>query len=409
MSKVWVPGATSGDEVGRVHTKEPDTGGRLAAVTTLEDLGRYLHELRDKAKVTQESLSTKAGALTGHKLSRSRISEIENSKRDPVTEQELRGYMRGLKCAPRHIDQAVTVLRQCTAPDGDSTGTNTCPYPGLAAFGPRQAHWFFGRTQVTADLVARLDERLGGGELLAVVAPSGAGKSSLLAAGLIPALAGGALPGSRDWPVVVATPGSHPLATLVDRVTAETGADPAAAAVVAGDPDRFAAFLTRVVADSKPEKHSLSRIVLIIDQFEEIFTECQEETERQAFITALCAAGVSPAVVVVLGVRADFYGQCLGSRAVSAALHGHLPLEPMSADQLREVMTKPRADRMRQIVAPAGLAPWRCWRWKAIVAAPASCPSRSRSLRSATTSSSSSWAVRCGLVSGRRDRGSKPA
>ena len=123
MSTVWVPGATSGNEVGRVHTKEPPTGGRLAAVTTLEDLGRYLHELRDSRGVTQESLSTKAGALIGRKVVRSRISAIENAKREPITEQELRGYMCGLKCAPRHIDQAVAVLRQCMAPDGDSTGS----------------------------------------------------------------------------------------------------------------------------------------------------------------------------------------------------------------------------------------------------------------------------------------------
>ncbi|MBV9161886.1 MAG: helix-turn-helix domain-containing protein [Pseudonocardiales bacterium] len=220
--------------------------------------------------------------------------------------------------------------------------TGPCPYPGLAAFGPDEARWFFGRAQITADLVHRLDERLGEGGPLAVVAPSGAGKSSLLAAGLIPALAGGALPGSRGWSVVTATPGAHPLDTLADRVAAETGADPAAAAAVAGDPDRFATFLTEVVNAGKPQETSSSaQIMLIIDQFEEIFTECREETQRQAFITALRAAAASPAVVVVLGVRADFYAQCLASRAVSAALEGHLPLEPMSADQLREVITRP--------------------------------------------------------------------
>ncbi len=175
----------------------------------------------------------------------------------------------------------------------EPTGTEVCPYPGLAAFGPDQARWFFGRDQITAHLISQFDDRLAGGGLLAVVAPSGAGKSSLLAAGLIPALAGGALPGSRAWPVVAITPGAHPLAVLAVGVAERTGADPAEAAAAAGGPERFAAFLTgAVVAQGGNQGHTSgsARVVLIVDQFEEIFTECRQESERQAFIGALCAA-----------------------------------------------------------------------------------------------------------------------
>jgi hypothetical protein len=106
-----------------VRTNEPDVGGGFEAITTLEGLGRYLQELRGKWHVTQESLSTKTGAITEHKISRSRISEIENAKRDRVTERELRVYMRGLKCTPRHIDQVAKALTQCTAPPAKESPT----------------------------------------------------------------------------------------------------------------------------------------------------------------------------------------------------------------------------------------------------------------------------------------------
>ncbi len=228
--------------------------------------------------------------------------------------------------------------------EGESAGAGVCPYPGLAAFGPDQARWFFGRDQVTAQLISQLDDRLVGGGLLAVVAPSGAGKSSLLAAGLVPALAGGALPGSRAWPVVAITPGVHPLAALAASVAQQTGADPAEAAGAAGDPKRFAVFLAGAVAactGKLGETSSSAGVVLVVDQFEEIFTECRTEAERQAFIAALGTAAYSAAALVVLGVRADFYGSCLAYPALLTALQNPVAVGPMTADQLRAVIMRP--------------------------------------------------------------------
>lgn len=95
--------------------------------------------------------------------------------------------------------------------------TAECPYPGLAAFGREQARWFFGREQLTTELIARLDARLRTGGVQAVVAPSGAGKSSLLHAGLLPQLGDGALSGSARWPTVVFTPTAQPLQALATR------------------------------------------------------------------------------------------------------------------------------------------------------------------------------------------------
>lgn len=139
----------TGHATGQGHTAGPDAGGGCEAITTFEDLGRHLQGLRVKWRVTQESLSTKTGAITERKISRSRISEIENAKRDPVTERELRVYMRGLKCTPRHIDQVVKVLTQCTtspakespaSPDATSPATledGLAPRTVKAASSPR--------------------------------------------------------------------------------------------------------------------------------------------------------------------------------------------------------------------------------------------------------------------------------
>ncbi|MGH7870516.1 MAG: helix-turn-helix domain-containing protein, partial [Candidatus Dormibacteraceae bacterium] len=96
-------------------------------ITTLQDLGSYLQNLRETRRVTQVSLSTRTGALAGRSISRSRISEIENAKRDPVSERELRMYMGGLKCAPHHIDRMVKVLRQCAVTPPKEPPANPVP------------------------------------------------------------------------------------------------------------------------------------------------------------------------------------------------------------------------------------------------------------------------------------------
>ncbi|WP_443056309.1 ATP-binding protein, partial [Streptomyces sp. IBSBF 3136] len=127
--------------------------------------------------------------------------------------------------------ELLRLVRQ-TAPAEDGgqaadTGAAACPYRGLAAFTPQDAAWFFGRERATAALVERVFQRLGGGPLL-LVAPSGAGKSSLLNAGLVPALqrpGGFPMPGADRWPVVALTPTAHPLDELIERTAKVLGGD----------------------------------------------------------------------------------------------------------------------------------------------------------------------------------------
>ncbi|MGH3722434.1 MAG: helix-turn-helix domain-containing protein, partial [Pseudonocardiaceae bacterium] len=294
-------------------------------------IGSELRRLRTEQGLSLKELGERAHYTKGY------LSKIETGRK-PFTPELARCLDEALETGG--VLAGLLPLSESPVPaDDEPTGAEACPYPGLAAFGPDQSQWFFGRDQAISDLVSQLDDRLAGGGLLAVVAPSGAGKSSLLVAGLIPALARGALPGSRVWPVVATTPGAHPLATLVARVTERTGAE-----AVADDPDQFVAFLAEAVArytGKLGETSSSARVMLIVDQFEEIFTECRAEPERQEFITALGAAARGGVALVVLGVRADFFGPCLAYPVLLTALRSPVALGPMNAEQLREVITRP--------------------------------------------------------------------
>jgi WD40 repeat protein len=210
-----------------------------------------------------------------------------------------------------------------------------CPYPGLDAFGPGQARWFFGREAATADLLRHLNEMsLGalGGPLL-VVAPSGAGKSSLLGAGLLSALAAGQLPapGSAAWPRVMITPGPHPKATLSAAL-----ATVAQAQTLAMD----------------------ARVVLVIDQLEEIFTVCESEAERAEFLdqVGMLAADAGPgAALVVLGMRADFYARATGYPLLCRTMQDRqVVLGAMTAAEVRQAIVRPARDA--GLILEAGLA-----------------------------------------------------
>ncbi|MGH3872371.1 MAG: hypothetical protein ACRDSR_12805 [Pseudonocardiaceae bacterium] len=223
-----------------------------------------------------------------------------------------------------------------------------CPYPGLAAFGREQAHWFFGREQLTSELITRLDGRLRTGGLQLVVAPSGAGKSSLLHAGLLAQLGDGALPGSARWPTVVFTPTAQPVQALATQIGTVTGADPAALA-------------EQLVADSRQAgsvPHSRirgadsdTRLVMVVDQFEELFTLCTDDRQRRTFIDVLTRLAAppsaaepdpNPAGLVVVGVRADFCAACLNYAPLRAALQDRpLMVGSMSDAELRAAVRYP--------------------------------------------------------------------
>ncbi|WP_282791100.1 WD40 repeat domain-containing protein [Streptomyces sp. CC224B] len=234
-------------------------------------------------------------------------------------------------------------------PDGEERSADAaaaptvCPYRGLASYRRQDAQWFFGRERSTEALVAQLRAAGRTGGLVMLVGASGAGKSSLLHAGLVPALQSGALGDDLPvGPVVPLVPGTEPVAELarlipgLDHPTPPSRSSPA---------DRVreavAAWAGRVApAGGRP--------VVIVDQFEEAFTLCPDEAERRDFVQllhALCSpgeAGASASALVVLGVRADFYEACLGYPELADALqHRHMVLGPLTTAELRQAVTGP--------------------------------------------------------------------
>ncbi len=194
-----------------------------------------------------------------------------------------------------------------------------CPFKGLASFEPADADYFFGRERLIAELVARLV----GASFLGIVGPSGSGKSSVLRAGLLPALAGGVLPGSERWRRVLIRPGERPLDEL-RRMLASGAKDPVAEA------------LDALTADE--------RILLAVDQLEELFTACKDEAQRAAFVDMLARAAADPQgrAVVAVAVRADFYGRFAAFPQLAELLGAnHVLVGPMQASELRRAVELP--------------------------------------------------------------------
>jgi hypothetical protein len=234
-----------------------------------------------------------------------------------------------------------------------------CPYPGLDAFGPGQAKWFFGREKLTGDLLDILDSslRAGNGGPVVVVGPSGAGKSSLLGAGLVKALRDGrlAVAGSEAWPILTIAPGTRPLETLVGTVrtcaAALTGRN-ANSPSDRSNPDSARmtwesalAELKRALGISYAEGPP-RRVIIVADQFEELFTAGCDEAERQEFLNALTALTASgpdgPVGLVVLGLRADFYARATEYQVMRAALQSsQLVIGAMTPAEVIEAIKGP--------------------------------------------------------------------
>src|SRR5690348_8493704 len=291
-----------------------------------------LRQLRAEARLTQEELAAAAGVSV---RSVSNLERSINRTAHKDTAVLLAGAL-GLTgpaadlfvAAARGTVPAAQVLAAV-----ESAGQQTVagsPYPGLAVFGEQDAGWFFGREAATAEMLDRMSRLLAGAGLLVVSGASGAGKSSLLRAGMLPRIRAGGLaaaPGAASWPCVLFTPTRAPLDELALRVAPLAGADASAVRRgLAADPDGFAltarqAALTRPrgqpgangsMAD-RDQPPRQGQLLLVVDQFEELFTQCAEEGQRRAFITALHAAATTghgpdqaPAALVMLGVRADF-------------------------------------------------------------------------------------------------------
>ncbi|WP_345636945.1 nSTAND1 domain-containing NTPase [Rugosimonospora acidiphila] len=216
-----------------------------------------------------------------------------------------------------------------------------CPYAGLAAFAPEDADRFFGREELTEDLVSHVRAH----RLVIAFGASGSGKSSLLRAGLIPALRGD-IPRMRGQarPTLLFTPGSHPLEECAARLAAIGGGSAAAIhRELVEDPSALHLSVLQALAARSGE----GELLIVVDQFEEVFTLCRGQRERASFIAALSAAtrADNSRTRVVLGVRSDFYAHCTEYPGLVEALRdAQLLVGPMTTEQLRRAVSQPAID-----------------------------------------------------------------
>jgi energy-coupling factor transporter ATP-binding protein EcfA2 len=225
---------------------------------------------------------------------------------------------------------------------GQAVFEGACPYRGLEVFDVEHAPFFYGRNALTEWLLDQLKARPGRPEnrFLAIIGASGSGKSSLARAGVLAELKSGKLPGSGDWPQLIIKPGSDPLESLAIKLAQSAADSTKIRAQLSVDP----AHLHREIRFAFQDAPEGCRRVLLVDQVEEVFTLCRDAALRRAFIDNLLYAASEPVgqTIVLLTLRADFYGKCAEHEGLSAALADHqLLVAAMSESELREAIEPP--------------------------------------------------------------------
>src|SRR5262245_24800354 len=221
------------------------------------------------------------------------------------------------------------------------------PYKGLRSFGERDAADFFGREDLVTKLLRSLRDEV---NLVALVGPSGSGKSSVMAAGLIPRLREGAIEGSDQWVIVQMTPGNNPL-TEVEAVLATATDAPNRLGEVRAE---GAGSNRRPTLRTMPQG---GRLLLVIDQFEEVFT-LTEEPERQQFLEAIVGAASEPGarISVLLALRADYYDRPLQHAGFARLFTPNvINVLPMTPEELDTAIVGP-AEKAGVVVEPTLLA-----------------------------------------------------
>ncbi|MBW3546514.1 MAG: winged helix-turn-helix domain-containing protein [Actinobacteria bacterium] len=213
----------------------------------------------------------------------------------------------------------------------------TNPYKGLRAFGEADADDFFGRSRVVDQLLSSIAAGDLRSRFLTVVGASGSGKSSVVRAGLLPRLRHGAVAGSESWYVVAMVPGRSPFDACAEAL-ANVASGPTAAAIDLRS-DGIAATVRRVLPAG-------AVVVLVVDQFEELFTLTTDEVSRRAFIDQLVELGRDPtsSVRVLATLRADFFDRPLADHALGQlVVDGAVPLLGMSPIELEQAIVEPAA------------------------------------------------------------------
>ncbi|MEU0484039.1 WD40 repeat domain-containing protein [Streptosporangium sp. NPDC006013] len=273
------------------------------------------------------------------------------------------------------LRESVTVALRHVAPlewDPDGVGrepwTGECPYQGLVPYGAEQASVFYGRGRATGRLAAMVAAQVRHPGPIVVTGASGAGKSSLLRAGLLPGLGAGliaSMQSVRQWPSLVLTPSQQPMRELAVALAVPCRADPdVVLARLWDDPEHAVRRLHEVLLADEALRREAGearragprRAIVVVDQLEELFLPgsgagVREEEERLRFLAALDAMATvpqtmdgEPGAVVITAVRGDFVDRCAAYPVLAEALEQRaFVLGPMSADELSRAITGPAA------------------------------------------------------------------
>jgi formylglycine-generating enzyme required for sulfatase activity len=224
-----------------------------------------------------------------------------------------------------------------------------CPYRGLQSFDVPDSRLFFGREALKSRLVARLCPTEGPRQrlrFLGILGPSGSGKSSLARAGLVAAIQNGAIEGSGEWPTLIFRPGCDPIESLAVGLSGIY--EPLS------DPSRLQEFIRNVRSDERTlhvtvrlvlrNKAPDCRVLVLVDQFEEVFTLCHDEASRKVLVDNLvfaCGVVGGQSVVCVV-MRTDFYGKCAVHSSLANALSSNqILVDAMSAVEMRSAIEEP--------------------------------------------------------------------
>ena len=312
----------------------------LEKFTTFGDLLRFL---RRRAGITQIELSIAVG------YSHPQISRLEQNLRQPDIPTIEARFLSPLLLddQPQAVARLLELAARVRGEDAPAPGL--CPYKGLSYFDEADADLYVGREALTTKLMERLLTLAANGEangirFLAIVGASGSGKSSLMRAGLLPALRWHKA--TSDWPVLVLTPTSHPIESLATALTKNL-ASVAATAVLMDDlrqdPRSLDLYVKRDLQNSEAHYQ-----LLVVDQFEELFSLCRSEEDRQAFIENLLTAtsAENGQAVVVISMRADFYAHCAAYPQLREALARHQEyIGAMSEEERRRAVEEPARRR----------------------------------------------------------------
>ena len=245
----------------------------------------------------------------------------------------------------RGADDTATVLTELISVLGTKAGAPATvatdvrnPYKGLRPFIEADALDFFGREAFIQRLLERLSRAGNPSRFVAVVGPSGSGKSSVVRAGLVAAIRRGEVPGSDAWLVTEMHPGHHPFEEL-DAALMRVAVRPPAGLLgrLESGPRGLLNVADAIVPDG-------TELLVIVDQFEETFTLTETEDERAQFLESLRVATADPAsrVRVIATLRADFYDRPLRYPRIGQLLGSTTEvLSPLTPEELERAIVRP--------------------------------------------------------------------